>query len=166
MPGITRKTCLLAAMIATAALAPSISSAQDKDTREVTAFTMTDASLAKYMKATQNLAKVPGAACEDEQSDEMSIDDQVAQIDATPGAAGAITSAGMTTREYVVFSWSLLQTGLAVWAKEQSGNLPADANKANVTFYEKHRADWAKLEALNMTDACDDAGDEEDDGEG
>jgi hypothetical protein len=164
MVRFTRNACMLAAILATAALTPLVSSAQDRDTTEVTAYTMTEASLAKYTQAVMNLAAVPNASCGG-QSDDMSIDDQVAQIDATPGAAGAISSAGMTTREYVVFTWSLLQTGLAVWAKEQSGNLPADANKANVTFYEKHRADWAKLESMNQDDACDDSDDGEDDGE-
>lgn len=161
---ITRHAGVLAAIFAAASLVPAVAFPQDRDTREVAAYALTEAGLAKYTRATTNLAAVPGASCGDAQADEMSIDDQAAQLDATPGAAAAITSAGMTTREYVVFSWSLLQTGLSVWAKEQSGSLSADANKANVDFYQKHRDDWAKLESLKQDDACGESDDGEDGG--
>jgi hypothetical protein len=159
---MTRFVFSIVASLAIAA-AQSPAFAQDRDTREVSAYVMTEAGLARYTQATENLAAVPDTGCADSASDEMSIDDQAAQIDAAPGAAAAIRAAGMTTREYVVFSWSLLQTGLAVWGQEQSGTLPADANKANVDFYRKHRADWARLEA--MKSGCDSDDDSEDDGE-
>jgi hypothetical protein len=86
----------------------------------------------------------------------------VARIDAVPGARDAIGSAGMTTREYVVFSWSLLQNGLAAWAISQpGGKLPPGVSKANVDFYKKHEAELQRLEG-QKSDDC--GGDDEEEG--
>jgi hypothetical protein len=77
-----------------------------------------------------------------------------------PAAKAAIQSSGLTTREYVVFSWSLLQNGLAAWAVSSGGTLPAGASKANVDFYKKHEAEIQQMEGLKSSD-CEDAGAEE-----
>ena len=53
------KAFAVAATIALAA--PGVAAANDKDSREVAAYVLTDAGLAKFTKATQNLAAVPGA---------------------------------------------------------------------------------------------------------
>ena len=86
----------------------------------------------------------------------------VAKLNAVPGAQAAIQSAGMTTREYVVFMWSIMQSGMSAWAQDQSGKLPPGVSQANVDFYKKHEADMA---AIGENDPCDDdsAEEEEDD---
>jgi hypothetical protein len=84
-----------------------------------------------------------------------------AKLNASPGAKAAIQSAGMTTREYVVFSWSLLQTGLAAWAVDQpGGKLPPGASKANVDFYKKNEAALQQLEGAGGD--CEDDRNEDD----
>jgi hypothetical protein len=130
--------------------------AQDADTQEVLRYTLTDAALAKYIAATQKLAALP-AACEDEGDDDntASIAEMAAKLDATPGAGAAIQSAGMTTREYAVFSMSLLHNGLAAWAVSQpGGKLPPGVSQASVDFIKRNEA---KLKPLEDLDACGDA---------
>jgi hypothetical protein len=129
---------------------PCVAASSDSDHREVSAYALTEAGLAKFTKATKNLASVPGA-CKDEgnddgQSGKQSIDEMVAEINATAGAQAAIRSAGLTTREYVVFMFSMLQNGMAAWALSQpGGKLPPGVSKSNVDFYNKHEAALAAL---------------------
>jgi hypothetical protein len=143
-------------------IAPRLVSAQDADANEVQRYTLTDAGLAKYSKATKNLASVEGGglnACDDEDADGGSLDEIAAKIDAVPGAKAAIQSAGMTSREYVLFSMSLLQNGMAAWAASQpGGSLPPGVSKANVDFLKKHDAELKQLETFTKQQDC---GDEE-----
>ncbi len=63
----------------------------------------------------------------------------VAKINSRPGAQAAIQSAGMTSREFVVFMFSMLQNGMAAWAlKQPGGKLPPGISQANVDFFNKH----------------------------
>ena len=150
-----------------ALLLPGIAVAEDRDTQEIQKYVLTDAGLAKYTAATQKLAALPpdAAACEDGDDDSQSIDGAAAKLNASPAAKAAIQSAGLTPREYVVFSFSLLHTGLGAWAADQAGGkLPPGTSKANVDFYKKHEADLKKLETVRQGDDCeDDREDEESD---
>ena len=78
--------CLVAAA---AALATLPAAAQDADSQEVTRYTLTDAGLAKYTKASQNLAALPGgspgcAQDDDSDSESNSISELAAKIDVEP----------------------------------------------------------------------------------
>ena len=151
-----------------ALLLPGFAVAQDSDAREIQSHVLTAAGLAKYTQATKKIAELPGGDCDDDGDDgddgddSQSLDQMTAKVNAAPGAKAAIQSAGMTTREYVVFTWSLLQTGLAAWAVDQpGGKLPPGTSKANVDFYKKHEADLKQLEGLRQDDDCEE--DQEDD---
>lgn len=152
------------ALAVAALLLPAAAPAQDRDTQEVAGYALTDAGLARYTKATKNLAALPGSKpgdC-DTGADTMTLDEMVAALDGTPGAKPAIQSAGMTTREYVVFSWSILHNGLAAWAVSQpGGKLPAGTSKANVDFYQKHEAELQQLEGLKRDDCDENAAEDE-----
>jgi hypothetical protein len=162
-----RIDCLKGALLAACAaalLAPPLVAAQDRDAREVASYTLTDAGLAKYTAATKNLAALPGSKPGDcgEGPDSMTLSEMVASLDGMPAVKSAIQSAGMTTREYVLFSWSILHNGLAAWAITQpGGKLPAGTSKANVDFYNKHAGEIEKLGALSKDDECDAETDEE-----
>jgi hypothetical protein len=137
--------------------------AQDRDMLEVQNYVLTNEGLAKFKQATTNLTSLPGAcekeSEEDDGSDSKSIDQMVAEINAMPGARAALESAGMAPREYVVFSWSLLQNGMAAWASLQpGGKLPPGVKQSNVDFYRKHEAEF---EALGKTSSCPDEADDE-----
>lgn len=161
------KRALLAAC-AVAWFAPTYAAAPDSDTKEVQSYVLTDAALAKYTKATKNLAALPAGAlgsCDDDDSESTSLSDAVAKLDAMPGAKNAIQSAGMTTREYLLFSFSLLHNGLAAWSVSQpGGKLPPGTSKANVDFYNKHQAELKQLKVLEKGDECE-AEEEEEEGE-
>jgi len=167
---MTSRRHLAKLLLVVAALAlPGIAAANENDKREISNYVLTEAGLAKFKQATDKLSAVPGACAkaddddDDDDSSSQSLDQMVAKLDAVPGAQAAIRSAGMTTREYVVFMWSIMQTGMSAWAQDQGGKLPAGVSQANVDFYRKHEAAMA---AIGENDPCDDDfqdDDEEDD---
>ena len=151
-------------LTALAFLMPGVAAPQDRDTQEAQRYVLTDAALAKYKAATNKLAALPGSggSCDDEDDDDESIAGGVAKLEAIPGAKAAIQSAGMSTREYVVFSWSIVHNGFAAWAVSQAGGqLPAGSSQANVDFYRKHAAEIESLPKAKETD-CDEEPPEDD----
>ena len=159
---------VLLMVLAVALFAPPASVAQgfpDRDTREIGSYVLTEAGLAKYTRATQNLGAIEkklAGDCDDEEESPQSLDESVAQMNAIPEARAAITSAGMTTREYIVFTWSLFQNGMAAWTLSQpGGSLPPGTSMANVDFYRAHEAALQKLSQETVSDACEDDGSEE-----
>jgi hypothetical protein len=139
----------------------SLAVAQDRDTQEVGRYVLTESGLAKFAQASQNLAAIPGACAreDDDGSNSQTIDQMVAKLNAVPGAQAGLQSAGMTTREYVVFMLSVFQTGMASWAVSQpGGKLPPGVSQANVDFVRKHEA---RVAALGEIDPCDDDAAEE-----
>jgi hypothetical protein len=134
--------------------------AQDRDTQEINRYVLTETALGKYANAMQKLQLLADqvASCEDEDSDGAnSLNALVAQLDAAPAVKAAIQSAGLTTREWAVFTFAMAQTGLAVWMLDQpGGELPAGVSTANVDFYRKHRAAIEKIKPLEENcDAAD-----------
>ncbi len=143
-------------------LLPQAGAAQDADTQEVQRYVLTDAAFAKFKQATNKLAALPDRMATDCDDDSPTIAKGVANIEATPGAKAAISSAGMTPREYTVFAWSLVHNGLAAWAVSQpGGKLPPGTNPANVDFCKKHAAEIEALPKLG-TGGCNDEEDEDD----
>lgn len=140
---------IAAMLIAACACCASIAQG-DPDTKEVSAYKLTDAALAKYQKATTSLASIPAqpGECSDsaDASNGESLDQQVAKMNANPAVRSAIQSAGMTTREYVLFSWSMFQAGMQAWALTQPGAKPQPGvSTDNVAFYRKHEAALKQL---------------------
>jgi hypothetical protein len=160
---MTVKLHLAKAVIVAAAISqPGLAAAEDKDLREVSAYALTESGLAKFTQATKNVAIVPGA-CEQQGDDDdtlKSIDQMAAKLNSMPGVQAAIQSAGMTTREYVVFMFSMMQNGMAAWAVSQpGGKLPPGISQSNVDFYKKHETAMAEL---GKDDPCgDDSRDDE-----
>ncbi len=162
---------VLVASLAMLVIEPRLACAQDADTKEVLRYTLTEAGLAKYTAATKKLASLPEDAldaCDDDDTEGGgSLDQMAAKLDAVPGAKAALQSVGTTSREYVLFSMSLLQNALAAWAaSEPGGTLPPGVSKANVDFLKAHDAELKQLEGLTEQDECTDQGaDDEDDSE-
>jgi len=151
---------MLAAVIACIALGP-VAQAQklpDADSREVTAYTLTEAGFAKYVAATHNLRGIKIEDCDDE-TGPKDITQTAARIDAVPGAKAAVQSAGMTSREFVVFTFSLMQNGIASHLMDRPGaKLPPGTNPANIEFFRKHAADFEQLANERDSSGCDESG--------
>jgi hypothetical protein len=164
----SHRTALLA-IACLSLLTPPILLAQDApdaDTREVNSYVLTDSGLEKFAQATANLGPIAeqlGAGCDDgdEAEYDTSLDGQAARISSIPAAAAAIESAGMPVREYVVFTWSMIQNGVAAWALTQpGGELPPGVSMANVDFYRAHEAELQGLAQQVQAGDCENAGDE------
>jgi len=158
-----RTTLWMCAATALLLSAASRADLADRDTKEIGAYVLTEAGLAKYTKAVKNLGpltkQMANNCGEDDDSDEAkSLDETAARVDKLPGVHAAITSAGMTTREYLVFTFSLFQNGVAAWALGQGGKLPPGTSMANVKFYQAHEA---AIKSLGVQASCDSGEDEE-----
>ncbi len=168
------RTALLVAGAA-ALLASAVAVAEnlaDRDRKEISSYALTEAGLAKYTQALKNLGPLARQMADDcgkgDDNDSASdtphsLDAMVARVDAIPGVRAAIMAAGITTREYLVFTFSLFQNGMTAWALDQpGGKLPPGVSMANVNFYRTHEAAIKSL-GDETKSACDDG---EDDREG
>ena len=137
----------------------------DAETREIQAYVLTEAGLAKYTQATRNLrahAKEMPKDCDS--PDNQSLAQLVARVNAVPVARAAITSAGLTVRDYYVFTMSLVHNGVASWALTQpGGKLTAGTSMANINFVRAHEAAITKLNKASDSDSddCDDRSSED-----
>jgi hypothetical protein len=133
----------------------------DRDTKEIEAYRFSDAAFAKYSQATAKLGPVTrGVTCAADDGDGPSITRIVAKIESVPAAKAAIASAGLATREYVVFTLALVENALAAFTFEAGGQLPPGVDAGNVSFVRAHKAD---IEALNLGDTgCRDEEEEDD----
>jgi hypothetical protein len=157
----TFKTALVVTVaLSLALLAPVVAGAQnlgDRDTNEIASYVLTEAALAKYTQAVRKLQPLIGQLPQD-CSDEgpKSLKGMAARMDGVPGVKSALKAAGMTSREYLVFSWSVFQNGMAAWALEQpGGTLSPGVKMANVNFYRSHEAELKKLGELTKQADCD-----------
>ncbi len=163
-----RTRALWLPVLASALLAAAFSAAQEfseSDTREIATYVLNKAGLAKYAQATRNLGEIKDqlpSNCDDEE-DAQSLDEMGARLNAIPDVRAAIESAGLTAREYVVFSLSLFQNGMAAWVLRQpAGTLPPDTSMANVDFFRAHEATFQELGSLTQPDDCEGTYEEDD----
>jgi hypothetical protein len=141
------------------------------DAKEIGSYRLTEAGLAKFNQATRNLEPLEKRAASECGGDDggddgngQTIDQVVARLNAKPGVQQAVRSAGMTTREYVVFAMAVFQAGLASWALSQpGGKLPPDVLMDNVNFYRKHEASMQKAGQTKPSQSCDQDGGATDD---
>lgn len=155
---------LLAALI----VAAPAHAGPDSDTLEVNAYRLTEAGLARYSQATDGLARVLAdnpALC-NEDADAETLDAMAARIDSIPSASTAVRAAGMDSREYAVFTMSLVHSALGAWMVEQGGELPPDVALENVQFFQAHEMELKEVIERSQSMACDgeeDYGDEDSD---
>lgn len=156
------KSMLVAALLV-AAFAPAVTRAlDDRDTQEIAAYQLTDAAFAKYSQATRGLgalAKSLPAVCDDDDT-EQSLTSIAAKMDAVPGIKAAIQAAGMTSREYLVFSVALLQAGLVASLQQPGAKPLPGVNMANVGFFRAHKAAIDALGAVKQPQCGDDRDDD------
>ena len=160
MKKLNRLLCVLGLALLAAAPAAFAKLLPDADTREVRAYTLTDAGFAKYVAATHKLRDVKFQNCiagdgdeDDEGAD--SIASAAAMIDAVPAAKAALQSAGLSSHEYVVLAFSLLENGMASYMMQTpGGKMPEGVNPANVEFVRKHSAELHQLANESDEETC------------
>jgi hypothetical protein len=130
----------------------------DRDAKEVADYVLTEAALAKYTKAVHKLQPLMEHLPQDCGDDEhpKSLNDQASRMDGVPAVKSALKGAGMTSHEYLLFSFSVFQNGMAAWALDQpDGTLPPGTKPANINFYRAHKAELEKLGELSKQADCD-----------
>jgi hypothetical protein len=69
----------------------------------------------------------------------------------------------MPPREFVVFSMSVLQAGLAAWALDQpGGTLPPEVRMENVNFFRRNQSAMDKVRQETTPGRCEDENADED----
>ncbi len=134
---------------------------EDADLQAVREYRLTDERVEEFTQASRNLVNAmeadPGLAADDSSLDfgsDASIAEIAAGLDAQPAAREAIESAGMTSAEYVTFSFAMVQAGMGAWLVKEQGPdaLPADVPRENVDYYiansERFEALAAEMEAM------------------
>jgi hypothetical protein len=82
---------------------------------------------------------------------DKSLSEQIELLDGVPQVRGAISSTGLTTRDYVLTQGALLQAGMA-YAMTKGSGVPVDSivkqagvSRANLEFYQKNEAEIGRL---------------------
>ena len=141
-------SCLMAA--------PSVSLAQaNSDLREISAYTLTMPKYKQLINAMLNLGKAaqaePSVGGALEGSGNLTLDQATARLGAVPAAKRAVTSAGLTPREFMVAQGAMLQAGMSYGIMKQyklspdSVSKSTGVSKANLEFF---RANEAEIERL------------------
>jgi hypothetical protein len=131
----------------------SNATAQDADSRAIAAYRLSEATMTKFITASRGMAAASRAdrdtVTEDEDESAKTIAEMAAFYDGQPAARRALASAGLTSREYVTFMFTLLQAGMAAWLVEQHGwdKLPPEIARENVVFYQRHQT---RLDSLTQ----------------
>ena len=157
MPSLSRRMCTYALTVVALSLPSAAAEAQsDPDLKAVSATTLTLPKYKQYLDASVNLANVaaknPGLAESMKSSnDSKSIDETVKALESNPQVRGAVTSTGLTTRDYVLTQWALIQAGMAYAMTKGSGVAQDEVvnkggvSKANLDFYAKNEAEINRL---------------------
>jgi hypothetical protein len=169
-----RRPSLGASLVALLGFAVAAAAAQPAgapsalDHEAVLEYRLTEAALRKVIRATADMAELvkdPAVVKlieaekraqknkeEEEDEKEATLDELAALYDRLPPVRRAITNAGLTPREYVIFSLATALAGMAQWAADQ-GASAADLDltpvqKANLAFVKRHEADFKRLGEL------------------
>jgi hypothetical protein len=156
MSSLSRWVCTHAITAMALTLWAAVVQAQsDPDLKAVSTTTLTMPKYKQYLDASVNLATVaaknPGIGEDMKGSGEKSIAAQIKALEGNPQIRGAINSAGLTTRDYVLTQWALIQTGMAYAMTKGSGVSQeevvkkAGVSKANLDFYAKNEAEITRL---------------------
>ena len=156
MSSLSRRVCTHAITLMALSLPAAVVQAQsDADLKAVSGTTLTMPKYKQYLDATVNLADVaaknPGLAEGLKGSSEKSITDQVKALESNPQVRASITSTGLSTRDYVLTQWALVQTGMAYAmtkgspASQEEVIKKGGVSRANLDFYANNEAEINRL---------------------
>jgi hypothetical protein len=150
-----------ALLLAFAALAavPRQSAAQlpTADVQEVGRYRLTPEVVARFAMATRNMARAyetnPGsfATLRERVGERAQSLDQVAALyESSPALHGAITEAGLTSREFATIVFAMFQAALGAWLVDARGEgalaqLPPEVSRENIRFFRQNRQELERL---------------------
>jgi hypothetical protein len=127
----------------------------NSDLREISAYTLTMPKYKQLIAAMLNLGKAaqadPSVGGALEGSGNLTVDQATARLVSVPAAKRAITSAGLTPREFTIAQGAMLQAGMSYGIMKQyklspdSVSKSTGVSKANLEFF---RANEAEIERL------------------
>jgi len=147
MPSLaSRRRAFALALAVPCLLAPTAAQGQgDKDLKAISAYTLTMPRYRQFMNAMLNLGK---AAKKDstlggvfENSGNLPLDQLVARYNAVPVVKSAITTAGMTPRDFALAQGAILQAGMSYGLMKQLKLSPdsviktTGVSRANLEFF-------------------------------
>ena len=123
---------------------------KDADLKEVRSYALTDKKFELFSNAVKSAAKVIQQNPQIVKSDSDDADDQsikgiVAMVDKSPDLKKAIESAGMTTRDFVLFEMAIINGASGSLLTKAGQKLPPEISPDQVEFYQKNET---KLKAL------------------
>jgi hypothetical protein len=119
---------------------------------DVQNYRLTSEDLRKYVESRKNLDQVGRDHAELEPATHINVnefDTLEARIDANQHLRKAIADAGLTTRQFLVLSWVVLNTSFASLASDQDAAAmlsQARVHPDNLTFFRQHKSE---LDALS-----------------
>jgi len=124
----------------------------EADIALINSYRLTDATLSRYIAAARGFTGVQRIF-----SDTLfrrgapgpTIDDLAGILERNHATRSALANAGITSREFVTFIFTLFQAGMAAWLVEQHGwdKLPPEIARDNVVFYQLHKTQLDSLTA-------------------
>ena len=147
------------------------------DMKEVQSFQLTEKRLDQFAQAVRNMAeaaqKHPELAKQDNSlGPNASINDMVAAFDKIPPIKKAVESAGMSTREFVLFQMAIFSAGMGHYLVQQGQKLPPEFSAEQAKFYKDHEekfkvlaAEWKAIEKKMNPEDNEDEGEEEEESE-
>lgn len=132
--------------------------ADDPDLQRVAQFRVNDQVMAKYIKAQEALMQAakshPELGNQEDQSDAKTLDETIARLDKQPVLRAALASAGMSTSDYVLCSFALMQSSIYAWGVQMQGQkmwakIPPGIPTANTKWVIAHKAELEKLKAAS-----------------
>jgi hypothetical protein len=128
----------------------------DADSRAHRSYSLTIPKYKKYLAVMVNIAKAeerkPGTAKPLEEIGELTIQQTVTKFNKVPEMRRAISSVGLTTREFVILQNVIIGTALThgmmkqgMFSREDSASMIREVGRANLQFYNKNEAELTRL---------------------
>jgi type I restriction-modification system DNA methylase subunit len=130
---------------------PFVHADVNADLKEVRSFQLTEKKLDQFTQALRNMAeaveKNPELAKQDNSlGSNASINDMVAAFDKIPPIKNAVETAGLSTREFVLFQMALMSAAMGHYLVKQGQKLPPEFSAEHATFYKQHEEKFKALE--------------------
>lgn len=150
----------LSALVTLPALGQRPNPANDPEMQALAQYRLTESGLNEFMHATQNLAtaarqhpaEVKAMAKENQHAKSaQTLSQMAAYFDSHPITRNALRSAGMSGRDFVLFSMATMQAGMSLAfskMKMKGAKAPPPNLAANMAFYQAHQAQFKQAQEM------------------